>query len=228
MKKADVNKPAATMYPKSVKLLADYSHKVLKQSKNAKLSKDKLPTIKKGKFAGYVIYTLTLEERATCPRSCYHWDNCYGNNMMFAHRLQHGFELEQRIYFEIEELCATYKGVIVRLHVLGDFYSVEYVELWQHLLTKFDNLAVWGFTGYAPNSDIGLALRAVRGGFPDRFNVRFSNAPAWQFSANSADLYKPEKNKSIVCPEQTGAAESCATCTLCWSAPDKQILFVTH
>ena len=147
---------------------------------------------------------------------------------MFAHRLQHGSELEQRIKEEIKELCATYKGVIVRLHVLGDFYSVDYVAVWQHLLSKFDNLAVWGFTGYEPDSDIGLALRAVRGGFGDRFNVRFSNAPDWQFSANSADLYKPTKGKSIVCPEQTGAAESCATCTLCWSAPDKQILFVTH
>ena len=230
MKKADVNKPANTMYPKSVKLLADYSHKVLKQSKNAKLSKDKLPTIKKGKFAGYVIYTLTLEERATCPRSCYHWDNCYGNNMMFAHRLQHGSELEQRIKNEIKELCATYKGVIVRLHVLGDFYSLQYVNLWDSLLEKYDNLAVWGFTGHSPESAIGAAILdiEIKDDYGDRFNVRFSNAPDWQFSANSADLYKPTKGKSIVCPEQTGAAESCATCTLCWSAPDKQILFVTH
>ena len=54
------------MYPKSVKFLGDYPHKVLKQSKNKKLSKDKLPVIKKGEFKGYVIYTLTLEERATC------------------------------------------------------------------------------------------------------------------------------------------------------------------
>ncbi len=228
MKKADINKPAVTMYPKSVKVLSDYSHKVLKQSKNAKLSKDKLPVIKKGKFKGYVIYTLTLEERATCPRSCYHWDNCYGNNMMFAHRLQHGSELEQRIKDEIEELCGTYKGVIVRLHVLGDFYSRAYVWTWGELLFAFDNLAIWGFTGHAPDSDIGIEIKFCRDKFGERFSVRFSNAPTHQFSANSADLYKPKKNKSIICPEQTGKAESCATCTLCWSAPDKQILFVTH
>ncbi len=49
MKKADINKPAFTMYPKSVKFLGDYPHKVLKQSKNKKLSKDKLPVIKKGR-----------------------------------------------------------------------------------------------------------------------------------------------------------------------------------
>jgi hypothetical protein len=112
--------------------------------------------------------------------------------------------------------------------VLGDFYSVVYVELWQFLLSKFDNLAIWGFTGHKPSSDIGLAIRAVRGGFGDRFAVRFSNAPDWQFSANSADLFEPVKNKSLICPEQTGATESCATCTICWAAKDVQVLFQTH
>jgi len=228
MKKAQINKPAFTMYPKAVKFLGEYKHNVLKQSKNAKLSKDRLPVVKKGQFKGYVIYTLTLEERATCPRECYHWDDCYGNNMMFAHRIQHGPELEKRIKAEIAELCGTYKGVIVRLHVLGDFYSVDYVELWQYLLAKFDNLAVWGFTGRSYSSDIGLAIRAVIGGFGARFSVRFSNAPDVAFSANSADLYQPEKGKSLICPEQTGKSESCAACTVCWSAPDKQVLFLTH
>jgi len=228
MKKADINKPAFTMYPKSVKFLGDYPHKVLKQSKNKKLSKDKLPVIKKGEFKGYVIYTLTLEERATCPRECYHWDDCYGNNMMFAHRIEHGEQLERRISLEVKELCETYKGVIIRLHVLGDFYSVQYVELWQSLLARFDNLAVWGFTGRTYTSDIGRAIKTVKDLFGSRFSVRFSNAPNIKFSANSADLYKPVKGESLVCPEQTGKSESCATCTVCWSAPDKQVLFMTH
>lgn len=228
MKKADINKPASTMYPKSVKLLSDYPHSVLKQSKNGKLSKDRLPVIKKGKFKGYVIYTLTLEERATCPRYCHHWDDCYGNNMMFAHRIEHGLELEKRIESEVAELCGLYRGVIIRLHVLGDFYSKEYVLLWGGLLRKHDNLAIWGFTGYEPTSEIGLAIRAVQVGYGDRFAVRFSNAPQYKFSANSADLYKPEKNKSVICPEQTGATESCATCTICWAAKDMQVLFMTH
>ena len=229
MKKADINKPAATMYPKSRRAVADCKS-VLKQSKNKKLSKDKLPVIKKGKFKGYVIYTLTLEERATCPRYCYHWDNCYGNNMMFAHRIQHGPELEAALQKEVAELCATYRGVIIRLHVLGDFYSVEYVNLWDSLLGKHDNLAIWGFTGHSPDSWIGFQILDIRerGEYGDRFNIRFSNAPDWQFSANSADLFEPVKNKSVICPEQTGATESCATCTICWAAKDMQVLFQTH
>ena len=228
MKKADINKPASTMYPKSVKLLSDYPHSVLKQSKNSKLSKDRLPVVKKGKFKGYVIYTLTLEERATCPRECYHWDNCYGNNMMFAHRIEHGFELERRLAIEVQELCSTYRGVIIRLHVLGDFYSKRYVEFWECQLSLYDNLAIWGFTGRTPESEIGQSIRYTRFLHGDRFAVRFSNAPKYKFSANSADLFKPVKNKSVICPEQTGATESCATCTICWAAKDMQVLFMTH
>jgi len=227
MRKADINKPAATMYPKSRRTVAE-SKSVLKQSKNKKLSKDKLPVIKKGRFKGYVIYTLTLEERATCPRYCYHWDDCYGNNMMFGHRIQHGQELEAALQKEVAELCGLYRGVIIRLHVLGDFYSEKYVMLWGHLLAKFENLAIWGFTGHSTLSDIGKAIFWVNKRFGERFAVRFSNAPEYQFSANSADLFKPVKNQSVICPEQTGQTESCATCTICWAAKDLQVLFQTH
>ena len=227
MKKADINKPAATMYPKSRRAVADCKS-VLKQSKNKKLSKDKLPVIKKGKFKGYVIYTLTLEERATCPRYCYHWDDCYGNNMMFGHRIQHGPELEAALQKEVAELCGLYRGVIIRLHVLGDFYSVQYVELWQSLLCKYDNLAVWGYTGNAKNSPIGLAIRSLTNFMGNRLAVRFSNDLTHMFAANSTERAKPVKGRSFVCPEQTGDVANCANCALCWSADTRQVLFMTH
>lgn len=229
MRKADINKPAVTMYPNARRSIAELKTGALKLSKNNKIAdKGKLPVIKKGKFKGYVIFTLTLEERATCPRECYHWDNCYGNNMAFAHRIEHGPELEAKLKEEVEELCSTYKGVIVRLHVLGDFYSVQYVAFWQSLLCKYDNLAVWGYTGNTRNSDIGLAIRAVRGGFGNRFAVRFSNDLDFAFSANSTERAAPVKGRSFVCPEQTGDVANCANCALCWSADTRQVLFMTH
>ena len=58
------------------------SERVVKKSTNTKLGK----RVTKGKLAGFPIFTVTLEERATCPRSCIHWDDCYGNNMMNATR----------------------------------------------------------------------------------------------------------------------------------------------
>jgi len=229
MKKADINKPPVTMYPKARRSIADIKTGVLKISRNAKIAdKGGLPVVKKGQFKGYVIFTLTLEERATCPRDCYHWDDCYGNNMAFAHRIEHGQALEDKLEEELAELCATYRGVIVRLHVLGDFYSTEYVNRWAWWLSDYDNLAVWGYTGRTKDSEIGQRIEITRQRFGARFSVRFSNDLDYDFSANSTERQQPVAGKSFVCPEQTGAASNCANCALCWSAPDRQVLFITH
>ena len=224
MRKADINKPAATMYPKSRRAVADCKS-VLKQSKNKKLSKDKLPVIKKGKFKGYVIYTLTLEERATCPRYCYHWDDCYGNNMMFGHRIEHGPELEAALQKEVAELCGLYRGVIIRLHVLGDFYSPEYVKLWAGLLATNPNLAIWGYTH---RNDSACAIHQeickTKTNFGVRFSIRWSDVPDVPASASHESIATPD---AITCPEQTGKTKSCASCGLCWGAAEK-IKFLHH
>jgi|TARA_R100000458_G_C8264613_1_gene239779 hypothetical protein len=229
MRKADINKPAVTMYPNARRSIAELKTGALKLSKNNKIAdKGKLPIVKKGEFKGYVIFTLTLEERATCPRECYHWDNCYGNNMAFAHRIEHGQALEAKLEEEVKELCSTYKGVIIRLHVLGDFYSSIYALLWGKLLNLYDNLAVWGYTGHDKNSSIGHILDLIRQRYGSRFSVRFSNDLDYIFSANSTERAKPKAGKSFVCPEQTGDVANCANCALCWAATDRQVLFMTH
>ena len=37
-------------------------------------------------------------------------------------------------------------GFAVRLHNLGDFYSLQYVALWRRLLARHPALHVWGYT----------------------------------------------------------------------------------
>jgi len=217
-----------TRYQKSKRSLTGYSHDVLK-----KPSSDKIGSagryVKKGKLKGAEVYTLTLTERETCPTSCGHWDDCYGNNMPFAHRLEHGRELEDRLFHEVGEKCkkAAEKGrkVLVRLHVLGDFYSVGYVRMWRQLLVLHQNLYIWGYTHVTPSDNLQLHHELVRArdGFPERWNVRWSDT-CGDFSANSAEL----TDKGIVCPEQEGKTAACTTCSLCWDAPDKNIIFKTH
>ena len=216
-----------TRYKKSRRKLADYQHRILKPVTNKKLNK----RVTKGKLAGYKVYTLTLEERATCPPSCHHWSTCYGNNMPFAHRLEHGQELIRRIGDELAEHGD--KLLLVRLHVLGDFWSVEYVEAWAGWLAKYPNLAIWGYTHNWPDSPvpkeraIAEAITRTREAFPDRFNIRWSDRPDLPFSANSEDLQQPEKGKALICPEQLGG-DGCGKCTLCWDQPNRQIIFKTH
>ena len=221
-----------TRYQKSKKPLADYRHAVLKNSSNKKLKQK----ITKGSFKGYKIKTLTLEERATCWAGCSHWATCYGNNMPFGHRLEHGPELEKRI---AAELGAHFQndsavGLLVRLHVLGDFYSVGYVHLWDALLQLYPKLAIWGYTHHHPDSPdehsraIGQAIAGVYEKHKKRFSVRWSDRPELAFSANSAELAQPIKGQSFICPEQTGAAGGCADCALCWEQPDRDVIFLTH
>jgi hypothetical protein len=214
-----------TKFPKSIKGLADYGHPVLKQSSNKKIAR----RVSKGRFAGYMIRTLTLTERDTCPRSCLHWDTCYGNNMPFAHRLDHRDEslLVDRIRADLEAHDWSRAGMLVRLHVLGDFFSVSYVEAWGNFLEEFPGLACWGYTAREPAEHIGIKIREIRYQFPYRFAIRWSNRPGAVFSANSLDLPNPGAGV-IPCPEQTGKTKGCGFCTLCWDQPARPIGFATH
>jgi hypothetical protein len=182
--------------------------------------------VQKGHRRGWPIFTLTLEERATCPRRCEAWGFCYGNNMQAAERIVAGGELEARLWGELEALQAAHpEGFLVRLHVLGDFYSSDYVALWERALATFSALAVFGFTARDPEADpIGAALLALADRAWDRFAIRFSGQTG---PKGAAQLIPNADPQSIPCPAQSGATDCCATCALCWQS-DRSIAFARH
>ena len=184
----------------------------------------------KGRWKGMPIYCLTLEERATCPPSCTVWHECYGNNMHMARRHRHGEALEHRIIDELLALAKAHPGgFVVRLHILGDFYSVGYVELWHELMKLLPELHVFGFTAHEPNSEIGRAIMRwllwSNEATDARAWIRFSGVEA--FGLGSVVIDKIEASKHVVCPAQTGATDCCGTCGLCWTM-DKTIEFLRH
>lgn len=200
------------------------SHKVLKtgawQRKIGGL-------VRKGRWAGMPIYALTLEERATCPRSCAQWQGCYGKGMQRAARQEHGPLLEATILAELNDLQRNHPtGFVVRLHVLGDFYSSEYVAMWRGALEEFPALRVFGYTAWPNNSEIGRAVAAVRDGHWDRFAVRTSGAGDGQ-RANVYALASNVPKGEIICPAQLNKTKSCSTCALCW-ASKRPIAFLKH
>jgi hypothetical protein len=169
--------------------------------------------VQKGPRRGWPIFTLTLEERATCPRTCEAWGFCYGNNMQAADRIVAGADLEAALWRELQQLQAVHPaGFMVRLHVLGDFYSEAYVGMWRRALDSFPALHVFGFTARPPHSDpIGRALLALVSTQWDRFAVRFSGAEGGIWAARIGE----DDRDAISCPAQSGAADCCATCMLC-------------
>lgn len=211
---------------KGVKSPDDVANVFVSGHANVKIGRD----VRKGKlFRGYWIYTLTLEERATCPRTCHHWATCYGNNMPFAKRLKHSQRLERRIERDVAQLLNVKgrEGILIRLHALGDFYSERYVALWDALLKLHPRLAVYGYTARRPGDPIGDAIAKVKAIHGPRFAIRYSDGGEDEdctVSIMSADDCPPS---AFVCPEQSGKTRCCATCGLCWNT-DKNVAFVEH
>jgi hypothetical protein len=219
-----------TVFPGMVKDVAEASETVLK---DGRWSQKIGGTVLTGRLKGAAIYTLTLEERATCPTSCKHLQGCYGGSMPHAIRWKHNAAFEERLAVEIAELCAAHENVLIRLHVLGDFYSPSYVRLWLDFLAMHKNLHVFGFTAWQEGSPIGDTVKRVRGIHPDRFMIRNSGRTGTWGSFDITDPF-PEKTigDAIVCVEQLEAnlgpsTRHCGDCAACWST-DRPIAFIRH
>lgn len=211
-----------TRYLKSIK---QPSLNMLKPGKqNAKLG-DKVQV---KMWQGLPMYSLTLEERRSCPDHCEQWDNCYGNNMPFAHRFDHTHpDFYTNLEANILALLAKHEqGIVVRLHVLGDFFSVKYVLFWFTLLVDHPNLHIFGYVHHRKNSDIGSAIDAINKVMSDQCRIRFSDDNTTEFNA-TVIASDQDSYEGIICPEQTGRTASCTTCGYCW-ASDKPVNFLAH
>ncbi len=193
--------------------------------------------VRKGEWAGMPIYHLSLEERATCPR-CYLDRACYGNAMHLARRHRHGPALEQLLGAELNQLHDLHElrcgGLVIRLHTLGDFYSLRYAARWAVWMRALPGLHVFGFTAHARGSRIGQMLDRLNQRYPDRWVIRFSVSNPTGRPREATTIWRqPDEAvvpEGIVCPAQRGAAGSCGECGLCWAAPAaaKAIVFVGH
>lgn len=181
-------------------------------------------------FVGYHIYTLSLEERATCPSTCHHWRTCYGNNMPFATRVDHRDPkvLQVRLEGEISTLLAKpWAGILVRLHALGDFHSKGYVAFWVRMLELHPRLAIYGYTARKPSSVIGQQIAMAKWRYGRRFAVRWSDGGLEADCTVSLRPGDPKPADAFVCPEQTGRVAGCGKCGLCWNKT-RNVAFLEH
>ena len=231
-------KNGRTVYTNNVYGSVNYASNLLKLSSNKKLGK----FVTKGRHKNKYLYSLSLEERKTCPTSCFHWGTCYGNNMPFAHRFRVSKNLLVRLHKEIKLLSEKHKeGILIRLHVVGDFYSVAYVKFWKKMLALYPNISIYGYTARTPYSKIGKEIVKLRNKLWDRFSVRLSNNVTHKLTANSENLIsekllssnnviglKCQSSHYVICPEQLNQVKDCVSCGLCWNKNIDNIIFKTH
>lgn len=180
----------------------------------------------KGRWKGLPIFTLTLEERSTCPRTCLEWHTCYGNNLGKQPRILPDDTLEPRLFAQLMHLMAVNNdGIIVRLHVLGDFFSVEYVLFWRKMLQYFPKLRIFGFTARLPDTEIGREVLYLIRDFEDQALFRVSGGGKPLLCSEVVDT--EDQATGIVCPAEKDVDRCCATCGLCWQT-DLTISFIKH
>lgn len=211
-----------TVFPTQV-FPASKLGRLLKSGHNSrKIGKE----VAKGNLRGAPIFTLTLEERATCPRSCAVWPVCYGNNMPFAQRIFDDGTLTKRLWGELASIQAdNSKGFLVRLHVLGDFYSPEYVAFWRSAFDEFPGLNVFGFTARRPPDPVGVSIVELVRDHYERCHIRFSGLDLEE--DGSVVIGRKEDAIGILCPAESDPDRCCATCALCWHT-NKTISFLRH
>lgn len=186
--------------------------------------------VMKGPRYGWPIYMLTLPERSTCPPTCQAYAACYGNGMNWAKRIKPDAAFEAALWTAIETLQAKHPaGFLVRLHILGDFYSEGYVDLINRALDAFPAFHAFGFTARDPDTDpIGSALWAITEVRWDRFTIRFSGKPGGYRASRVIDLHAKDP-EAVTCPAQNGQTDCCATCGLCFHpSHDGSIAFWKH
>lgn len=195
-----------TLFPSRV-IAADKAPRVLVSGhNNAKIG----ARVEKGEWAGMPILTLTLEERKTCPRTCAQWRSCFGNAMPMPRRHAHGDALVRVLDKELRDHARRNPGgFVVRLHILGDFYSTEYVRHWRQWMLEIPPIRVFGYTARLPGTEIGRELARNSEDFPTRWRIRTSVArsaahgpmqvdTAWKANGELPEL----PSTSIWCPQQ--------------------------
>ncbi len=225
----DAVKSGHTLFPSTVVDAGDSARILVSGQNQRKIGSH----VTKGPWKGMPIFTVTLEERATCPETCYHWKSCYGNGMPLARRHRHGPRFEEILASELAEKQRLFPdGFVVRLHVLGDFYGVEYVGKWAAWLDMFPALRVFGYTAHTVFTPIGSAVSDLARDRWDRFAIRFSSSKPLRQGATTIWRQPdgPVVEEGIVCPAQLDEERCCGNCGLCWAAParEKTIVFVAH
>ena len=187
----------------------------------------------KAPHKGLPILSLSLEEGMTCDPNCDLRNLCYAGKMSQEKRVRYdGPQTDKAIARSIINLDEG--PAHLRLHTVGDFPTVTYVEAVLAALTVSHSTS-FGYTHWQPESEIGAVIRAHADFHWRTFAIRTSyrhgsRLPLGERAAVTVDDFTPrllEMHDALPCPEQTGNVPDCGKCGLCWNTK-QNIAFRLH
>lgn len=161
-----------------------------------------------------------------CDNGCFNWPQNKALNMMklILARL-HMAWLERALTAQIEADKLTQ----IRIHVAGDFFSVEYVAMWTRIANKFEKVVFWTYTkvDFALNS-----FQAVK----NVFIVPSMTPLGFNFGTCSELIYRYNKLTAMgyrvhICACGTEFEKHCADCKHGCKAIGNEcdfVLFIKH
>lgn len=194
------------------------------------------------------VFVWNLPSVATCPQAsswclthCYNADEretvfpvvTWAQNWWVA--IKHPTVLKKNIGMVLE---ISEKPCAVRIHSSGDFFSIEYIELWTEIAYTFKNVNFWAYTrsweneSMLPYLEKMRALRNVQ--LFASWDSTMTRLPPedWRRSFVCSDHLNPKfpwnDRKYLVCPEQIGKVENCASCGFCMRSINRDIFFYFH
>ena len=196
-------------------------------------AKSSSPAIVVGKSQNSKLGTMsaTYVSQATCPKNCpFHGNQgCYaecGKTGIIAKRLNNSSVKDVRSIAEIEaEGIKNLQGLYpLRLHVVGDSPTPESARIVSEACEEFinrTNLPVFGYThARIPRDNWGkvsilrscTTLRQAEGSMQANYAAALVVS---KFKRHNR-YYIGRGMNGIPCPKQTGLAESCKSCKLCF------------
>jgi len=113
---------------------------------------------------------------------------------------------------------ARVKSEAFRLHVVGDFYSVDYVENWVEIASRFPDMIFFGSTRSwrVPGLESAVAMFAALPNVHMRASIDFTHQdrpePGWKVISI--------EDEGVSCPQDYGWGKDCFNCKRCWQSKE--------
>lgn len=181
-------------------------------------------------------YTWSIEAEATCPGSteaCR--EVCYAKRLATRRaNVRNAWAartaLTERPDFTeiLTAALAMLPAGLLRIHVSGDFYSVEYIHAWATSLKENPHIHPWAYTRSWRVPELRAAFQTAFGKIPQWLLAstdRDTGAPpeGWREATMLHEVRKPHKRPVLasaapsvfICPQQTQSQPDCASCGAC-------------